>query len=47
MFGLENEKLIEVDAEPALNGAFETIFEALAKGDKVQIAGFDTFKVRQ
>ena len=34
------------DAEAAVSAVFDTISEALAKDDKVQIVGFGTFKVK-
>lgn len=34
-------------AEVAVNAIFETIAEALEKGDKVQLVGFGTFEVRK
>lgn len=34
------------DTEKAINGVFDAIGEALAKGDKVQIAGFGGFEVK-
>ncbi|MBO8153241.1 HU family DNA-binding protein [Thermovirga sp.] len=33
-------------AAEAVNAIFETIGDALAKGDKVQLVGFGTFEVR-
>lgn len=35
------------DAKALVETLFETIAEALAKGKKVQIAGFGTFEVRE
>jgi len=35
------------DAEKAVSAVFESIEEALAKGDKVQLVGFGTFEVRE
>ena len=34
------------DAEKAVNALFESVQEALAKEDKVQIIGFGTFEVK-
>ena len=34
------------DAEAAVTAVFDTIAEALAKDDKVQVVGFGTFKVK-
>lgn len=34
------------EAEAAVNAVFETITETLENGDKVQIVGFGTFKVK-
>lgn len=34
------------DAEAAVKAVFETVTEALAKGEKVQLIGFGTFEVR-
>jgi DNA-binding protein HU-beta len=34
------------EAEIAVNSVFETIEEALAEGDKVQVIGFGTFETR-
>lgn len=47
------EKIVEAgnlskkDAELALNTTFESIIEAVANGDKVQITGFGTFEPRE
>ena len=35
------------DAEAAVNAAFEAIAQALAAGDKVAIAGFGAFEVKE
>ncbi|MCL6558175.1 MAG: HU family DNA-binding protein [Firmicutes bacterium] len=35
------------DAERAINAVFDSISEALGKGNKVQLVGFGTFEVRQ
>ncbi|HHW40818.1 MAG TPA: HU family DNA-binding protein [Syntrophomonadaceae bacterium] len=42
----EKAELTKKDAEKAVNAVFETIEEALAAGDKVQLVGFGTFEVR-
>ena len=34
------------DSEKAVNAAFDTITEALAAGDKVQLVGFGAFEVK-
>ncbi|HHY36931.1 MAG TPA: HU family DNA-binding protein [Firmicutes bacterium] len=39
--------LTKKDAEKAINAVFETIQEALAAGEKVQLIGFGTFEVRE
>ncbi len=35
------------DSERAVNAAFDTITEALAAGDKVQLVGFGAFEVKE
>ena len=35
------------DSEKAVNAAFDTITEALAAGDKVQLVGFGSFEVKK
>ena len=35
------------DSEKAVNAAFDTITEALAVGDKVQLVGFGAFEVKE
>ena len=35
------------DSEKAVNAAFDTITEALAAGDKVQLGGFGAFEVKE
>ncbi len=35
------------DSEKAVNAAFDTIPEALAAGDKVQLVGFGAFEVKE
>lgn len=42
----EKSGLTKKDAEGALNAFLETVEEALAEGDKVQLVGFGTFEVR-
>lgn len=43
----EKSDLTKADAEKALNAIMESIEEALANGDKVQLVGFGTFEVRE
>lgn len=43
----EKSNLTKKDAESALNAFMETIEEALAAGEKVQLVGFGTFEVRE
>lgn len=43
----EKSKLTKKDAEAALKAFIESIEEALAKGDKVQLVGFGTFEARE
>ena len=38
--------LSKKDAEKALNAAVDSISDALAKGDKVQLVGFGTFETK-
>ncbi|WP_139994993.1 HU family DNA-binding protein [Kurthia sp. Dielmo] len=40
-------EITKKDAEKAVNAVFETIQEALAKGEKVQLIGFGNFEVRE
>ena len=42
----EKAGLTKKDAESALNATINVITEALAKGDKVQIAGLGSFEVK-
>lgn len=35
------------DSEKAVNAAFDTITEAMAAGDKVQLVGFGAFEVKE
>ena len=39
--------LSKKDSEKAVNAAFDTITEALAAGDKVQLVGFGAFEVKE
>ena len=43
----ETADLSKKDASKAVEAVFETIQEALAKGDKVQLIGFGNFEVRE
>ena len=43
----EKAELTKKDSDAAVNAIFETISVALAGGDKVQLAGFGTFEVRE
>jgi len=43
----EKAEITKADAEKALNAFIESVEEALANGDKVQLVGFGTFEVRQ
>ncbi|ABW20168.1 histone family protein DNA-binding protein [Alkaliphilus oremlandii OhILAs] len=43
----EKAQLTKKDTELALNSFMETVEEALATGDKVQLVGFGTFEVRE
>lgn len=42
----EKTNLTKKDAECALTAVVDSITEALAKGDKVQVIGFGTFEVK-
>ncbi|WP_300408841.1 HU family DNA-binding protein [Lagierella sp.] len=42
----EKSKLSKVESERALNAFVETVTEALADGEKVQLVGFGTFESR-
>lgn len=44
---VENTSLKKKDADAAVNAVFAAITSALAEGDKVQIASFGTFKVKE
>ena len=43
----EKTELTKKDSDAAVNAIFETISAALASDDKVQLAGFGTFEVRE
>lgn len=43
----EKSELSKKDAEKALNAFIESVEEALAKGDKIQLVGFGSFEVRE
>ena len=43
----EKTGLSKKDSEKAINAAFDTITEALAAGDKVQLVGFGAFEVKE
>ena len=43
----EKSELSKKDAEKALNGFLDSVQEALASGEKVQLVGFGTFEVRE
>lgn len=43
----EKSQLTKKDTELALNAFMESVEEALASGDKVQLVGFGTFEVRE
>lgn len=43
----EKSTLTRIDAERALNAFVESVEEALAQGDKVQLVGFGSFEVRE
>ena len=43
----EESKLTKKAAEAALDAFISSVWEALTKGDKVQLVGFGTFEVRQ
>lgn len=43
----EKSDLSKKDAEKALNAFIESVEEALANGDKIQLVGFGTFEVRE
>ncbi len=43
----EKSELSKKDAEKVLNAVLESIEEALAQGDKIQLVGFGSFEVRE
>ncbi len=43
----EKTELTKKDAEKAVSAVLDTISEALARGDKVQLVGFGTFEIRE
>lgn len=43
----EKTDLTKKDAEKAVNAIFQTIEDALARGDKVQLVGFGTFETKE
>lgn len=43
----EKTELTKKDAEKAVNAIFQSIEDALAKGDKVQLVGFGTFETKE
>jgi DNA-binding protein HU-beta len=43
----EKSELTKKDAEKAVNAILESISEALAAGDKIQLVGFGTFETRE
>jgi len=43
----EKAELTKKDAEKAVNAFLETVTEALAAGDKIQLVGFGTFETRE
>ena len=49
LIGTVSEKtdISKKDAEKVINAVFESMSEALAQGDKIQVIGFGTFEVRQ
>lgn len=42
----EKSELSKKDSEKALNAFIESVEQALAEGDKIQLVGFGTFEVR-
>ncbi|MDO9536054.1 MAG: HU family DNA-binding protein [Bacillota bacterium] len=42
----QKSELTKKDAEKAINALFETVSDALEKGEKVQVIGFGTFFTR-
>ena len=43
----EKSAMSKKDADKALAAVIETVTEALANGDKIQLVGFGTFEVRE
>ncbi|WP_031516475.1 HU family DNA-binding protein [Desulfofalx alkaliphila] len=43
----EKTELTKKDAERAVTAVLESVTEALASGDKVQLIGFGTFEIRE
>ena len=43
----EKAEVTKKDAEKAVNAVFNSISDALAAGDKVQLVGFGTFEVKE
>lgn len=43
----EKAGMTKKDAEKALNTTFEVIADAIAQGDKVQVAGFGSFEAKE
>lgn len=43
----EKSELTKKDAEKALKAFIESVEDALAKGDKVQLVGFGTYEVKE
>ena len=43
----EASEISKKDAEKAVSATIDTIIDAIAKGDKVQLVGFGTFEQRQ
>ena len=43
----EQSGLSKKDAEKAINATIDTIINAVAEGDKIQLTGFGTFEQRQ
>ena len=43
----EKSAMTKKDSEKALKALIESVEEALAKGDKVQLVGFGTFEVKE
>ena len=43
----EQSGLSKKDAEKAINATIDTIINAIAEGDKIQLTGFGTFEQRQ